>query len=140
MDKQHIFRKFKIRKLRPTAVREMVMEYLLERDTAVSLKELEEVFYWADRSTLYRTLKAFEEKKAIHSIDDGSGVIKYAVCADNCTCEPHHLHAHFHCIKCKLTYCLNEIPVPEVQLPPGYKVTYINYVVKGICPKCGGGE
>mgnify|MGYP000093944943 CR=1 FL=1 len=39
------------------------------------------------------------ENKLIHSIEDGSGMVKYAVCADGCNCDPIDLHYHFYCSK-----------------------------------------
>jgi len=48
-----------------------------------------------DRSSIFRTLKTFEENKVIHSIEDGSGMTKYAVCAEGCNCDPKDLHLSF---------------------------------------------
>jgi len=45
-------------------------------------------------------------------------------------------HAHFHCEVCHRTFCLQEIPVPEVALPEGYTATSASYLIKGICPAC----
>ena len=128
--------KLKSKEVRPTAMRELVLKVLTEKGTATSLKALESEFANADKSTLYRTLKTFEKSKVIHSVDDGTGSIKYAVCQDTCECNPSDLHVHFHCIKCKETYCLPEIPIPEINLPKGYSLNKANFVVKGICEYC----
>ncbi len=117
-------------------MRELVLKVLTEQKTAISLPELEEKFTYAEKSTLYRTLKTFEDKKLIHSIDDGSGAIRYAVCRDTCECNPEDLHVHFYCTSCKQTFCLNEIPVPEINLPSGFTLESVNMVVKGICLNC----
>lgn len=50
------------RQIKPTAMRLLVLEYLIGQASAVSLKETEDTFEKADRITLYRTLKNFEEK------------------------------------------------------------------------------
>jgi len=127
---------FRIKKVRPTAMRELVLEILSQQDFAISLSDLEEQFDKADRSTLYRTLKTFVEKKVIHSIDDGTGTTKYAICNDNCACSPSELHLHFYCTKCEKTYCLADFPIPEIVLPAGYKQETANFVIKGICENC----
>ncbi len=117
-------------------MRQLVLQVLSEQKTAISLPELESKFENADRSTLYRTLKTFEERKLIHSIDDGTGALKYAVCHEKCDCHPEDLHVHFYCIKCKNTYCLTDIPVPEINLPVDFDLESINIVVKGVCANC----
>ena len=118
------------RNIKATAMRDLVLKVLTEQKSAISLTELEYKFEKADRVTLYRTLKTFEKNKLIHSIDDGSGSIRYALCLDNCMCNPSDLHVHFNCIKCHQTFCLNEIPVPGIVLPAGFELDSINMVVK----------
>jgi Fur family ferric uptake transcriptional regulator len=122
--------------VKPTAMRELVLNALLEQNVAISLSDLEKKFNRVDKVTLYRTLKTFEENKLIHSIDDGTGSVKYALCAENCQCNPHDLHVHFFCTECKHTCCLNDTPIPSVTLPLGFEIKTINMVVKGTCANC----
>ena len=129
-------KKLKIRNIKPTAMRELVLKVLTEQDRAISLADLEQKFDNADKTTLYRTLKTFEENKLIHSIDDGTGSIKYALCKETCQCHPEDLHVHFLCTKCQQTYCLNDISIPSIDLPTNFKLETINIVVKGICSNC----
>jgi Fur family ferric uptake transcriptional regulator len=124
------------RNIKPTAMRELVLDVLSRQTAAIGLPELEEHFEKADRTTLYRTLKTFEEKKLIHKIDDGTGTVKYALCSETCECEPDDLHVHFLCEKCEKTYCLYNIPVPTINLPPGFQLDGVNMVVNGICSNC----
>ncbi|MCE5320424.1 MAG: transcriptional repressor [Bacteroidales bacterium] len=124
------------RNIKPTAMRELVFDILTEQTAAISLSDLEQNFQKSDKVTLYRTLKTFENKKLIHSIDDGTGSVKYALCAENCQCNPHDLHVHFFCTKCKHTYCLNDTPIPSVTLPLDFEIKTINMVVKGTCANC----
>jgi len=133
---EDIDNKLKNKQIRPTAMRELVLKVLLEKGSAISLSKLENEFTNADKSTLYRTLKTFEDKKLIHSIDDGSGSLKYAVCQDSCECSPNDLHVHFYCTKCENTFCLTDIPVPSVNLPVGFSLNSVNMVVKGLCINC----
>lgn len=122
--------------IKPTAMRQLVLKVLTEQKTAISLPELEQQFDVVDRVTLYRTLRTFEESKLIHAIDDGTSSVKYALCQDTCECEPEDLHVHFHCSKCGQTYCLNDIPVPVINLPQNFTLENVNMVVKGICSNC----
>jgi Fur family ferric uptake transcriptional regulator len=123
--------------IKPTAMRLMVLEHLLQHQSAVSLADLEACFPRADRSSIYRTLKTFEEHGLIHAIDDGSGAVKYALCDEACTQEAHEdSHVHFHCTRCGATFCLPGRPIPYVRVPEGYQVQEKNLVVKGICREC----
>lgn len=128
--------RLKSRNIKPTAMRELVLKILGEQDVAISLPELEQKFEKAERTTLYRTLKTFEENKLIHSINDGTGSVKYALCKETCQCHPEDLHVHFLCTKCQQTYCLNDISIPSIDLPTNFKLETINMVVKGICSNC----
>ena len=124
------------RNVKPTAMRHLVVEALIKHNKAISLPELEQKFEKADKATLYRTLKTFVEKRLIHTIDDGSGSVKYALCEDTCTCRPEQLHVHFLCRNCGETYCFKDMPVPQLSLPEGFKFENANFVIKGTCSTC----
>jgi len=128
--------KLKSRNIKPTAMRELVLKVLSDQKAAISLADLEKKFEKADKVTLYRTLKTFKENKLIHSIDDGTGSVKYALCHDACECNPEDLHVHFLCTKCKQTFCLHEVSVPEIKLPVNFKLKNVNIVLKGVCAAC----
>ncbi len=122
--------------IRPTAMRLMILKHFTEQGKALSLKDLEFTFDYADKSTLFRTLKTFEEKKIIHRIEDGSGVIKYALCLESCNCELNDLHYHFHCLNCENTFCLTKLNIPKIELPKNFKIQQANMVIKGLCESC----
>lgn len=123
--------------VRPTAMRLLVFRFLLKAKSAKTLSDIELEFFKVDRTTLYRTLKTFEDKSIVHKIDAGTGVTKYALCETNCNCEVERdLHLHFHCTSCKETICLTDRKIPSISLPEGYSATNINLVVKGICSIC----
>lgn len=124
------------RNVKPTAIRNMVMKYFYNKETASSLKQLEEHFDHSEMTTLYRTLNTFVENKILHTIDDGTGVKKYAKCVHGCECSVDDLHYHFHCNKCEETLCLVEKKVNTFELPLGFKMQEANMVVKGICSSC----
>jgi Fur family ferric uptake transcriptional regulator len=123
--------------IRPTAMRLLVLDYLLKQTAAVSLNDLETYFHRSDRITLYRTLKTFEEKGLVHKIEDGSGSVKYARCVDDCLTHEHHdLHVHFNCKVCGETFCLPKSRIPEIPLPEKFRVEEVNLVMKGVCGNC----
>lgn len=122
--------------VKPTAMRILVMRYFLDRTSATTLRQLEEHFDKSDMTTLYRTLKTFVEQKILHTIDVGTGVMKYALCIEGCICAPDDLHYHFHCLSCKETICLTQQRIPKVQLPDNFTMSEANMVVKGHCSNC----
>ncbi len=125
--------------IRVTAMRMLIYKFLTESEVAVSLSDVENNFEKSDRTTLYRTLKTFEEKGIVHQIDDGSSISKYALCQQGCHCEiEHDLHLHFHCTNCTATTCLTDYKIPKITVPNGFVAENVNLVVKGICDKCSG--
>lgn len=123
--------------IRPTAMRLLVLDFLSGRSAAISLTDLESAFERSDRITLYRTLKTFQEKGLVHTIDDGTGAPKYALCEEGCRCDfERDMHVHFHCRVCSETFCLPKYKVLEIDLPENFQPEEANLVVKGICAKC----
>lgn len=129
--------RLQIKGIRPTAMRTLVYQQLAKQKTAVALTDIELAFTKADRTTLYRTIKTFEKKGVVHQIDDGTGILKYALCKPGCQCDiDNDLHLHFHCINCETTVCLTEHKIPQISLPQGYEAEDVNLVIKGTCANC----
>lgn len=125
------------RKIKPTAMRLLVLDYLVKQPSAVSLSDIENAFMQSDRVTLYRTLKTFEESALIHSIVDGSGATTYALCEEGCECNyPNDLHLHFYCEKCKKTFCLPTVKMPPLSMPEKFTLSHVSLVGRGICDQC----
>ncbi|GGW21673.1 Fur family transcriptional regulator [Arenibacter certesii] len=123
--------------IRPTAMRILVHQFMQDQSSAVSLTAVEDNFERSDRTTLYRTLKTFEDKCLVHQIDDGTGIPKYALCKHDAVEGKHgDLHLHFHCTQCNQTTCLTEHRIPTISLPDGFVPEDINMLVKGICDNC----
>lgn len=123
--------------IRPTAMRLLIYKYLSEKRAAVALTDIENHFARAERTTLYRTIKTFEEKGIVHQIDDGTGTAKYALCEEGCNCDfGTDLHLHFHCNMCDETLCLTDHKIPQINLPDGFIAENANLVIKGICDNC----
>ena len=136
MNSQDMISRLESKGIRPTANRILVMKTLMGEQNPQSLSNLERKMVSMDKSSIFRTLTLFLSHHLIHSIDDGTGSFKYAVCSDSCSCDVSDLHTHFHCEKCNKTFCFTNIPTPVVKLPQGFTLNSINYVLKGICPDC----
>lgn len=124
--------------LSKTEIRVKVLELFQSSKNALSLADIESAFDKIDRITLYRTLKAFETKGIVHKAVDGTKHPKYAMCESDCD-EHHHQdnHAHFHCISCEKTICLENVSTPNTSnLPTGYEVQETNLIISGICSDC----
>ena len=130
------------RGIKPTAVRLLVVRALANAECALSLTDLEGRIGTVDKSSIFRTLALFLQHHLIHDVEDGTGQVKYALCAERCHCgEDVHagltdLHTHFYCEKCHRTFCLEKIHIPVIDLPKGFTLHSVNYVVKGVCAEC----
>ena len=123
--------------LKKTAPRLRVLSMMYSKPTATSQPDLESVMHDIDRVTLYRILNAFEEKGIIHKVFDLNGTANYAVCHADCQANHHHdEHVHFNCTACKSVYCLNELILPDITLPAGFKPENFTLYASGLCPKC----
>jgi Fur family ferric uptake transcriptional regulator len=122
--------------VRPTSTRILVLKAILKQKAVVSLADLETELQTIDKSTIFRTLVLFLKQHLIHTIDDGSGSLKYSACEEGCDCSIERQHVHFYCKECRRTFCLREKQVPMVDLPEGFSSDSINYVIKGLCDSC----
>ena len=125
------------KQISPTPIRIMVLEYILKQTTAISLSDLEKEFQHSERTTLYRTVKTFEEKGLVHDIKDGNEETKYALCKEDCTLGIHYdMHLHFYCTSCRELMCLPKETMPEIELPKGFQLQEVSFVTRGICDNC----
>jgi Fur family ferric uptake transcriptional regulator len=123
--------------LRRTNIREQILTLFLRQDRALSKSDVETHLGEIDRITLYRTLKAFEEKGIIHQALDGTDNPKYALCPEECGSEEHqHNHAHFHCRNCNDTFCIDDVSLPNFRELKGHRVDQVELVVQGVCEGC----
>ncbi|MBK9565749.1 MAG: transcriptional repressor [Saprospiraceae bacterium] len=117
--------------------RSEVLQIFANAGKALSSHDVEKQLSDADRITLYRTLKSFEEKGIIHKAIDGTITQKYALCDAHCDEDHHHdEHVHFHCEKCENTFCIDQVVVPQIDLPSGFKVKQTNMVARRVCKDC----
>lgn len=124
--------------IRPTSNRILVMRELLNSRCPMSLMDLETAIDTLDKSSVFRVLTLLLEQGVVHGVEDGRGITRYEICRGD-----HHrhgadddLHAHFYCEKCNRVFCFPQINTPAVDMPEGFSVNSINFMIKGICPDC----
>jgi Fur family ferric uptake transcriptional regulator len=121
-----------------TGSRKKILELFLSNQGALAHGDIEkktgEKF---DRVTIYRTLQSFLDKGIIHTIPTADSSIRYALCKDECTEGHHHdNHIHFECTSCGNTTCLDEVNIPPIKLPTGFKSQVVEVVISGKCRSC----
>ncbi len=126
----------KEKNIKITANRILVLDVFLKNTHTLSLADIELALPWADRATIFRTLKTFEEKALLHSIKDDDKSVKYALCSNTCQVNHHRIHPHFHCDICGNTVCLTGFDIPILKLPDNYKANNYSLMINGICEKC----
>lgn len=121
--------------VKPTANRILILRTIAEAGRPLSMAEIESIVVTIDKSGISRTLALFRQQHLIHVIEAGGDSLRYELCISH---DHHHhddMHVHFHCENCNRTFCI-DAPIPHVELPDGYAMHSVNYVVKGICPDC----
>ncbi|TWP29868.1 transcriptional regulator [Apibacter muscae] len=135
MDKAKIEDKLNYKNVKPTNMRILVYNFLKNKKVALSLTEIENYFEYADRITIYRTLKTFEEKGLVHSIQENN-TSKYILCKEDCDEQLHNdWHLHLSCKICGETTCREEVVIPEI-LNVKFRIEEIHFSAKGICERC----
>lgn len=124
--------------IRRTGCRKDILEEFMGVGHALSQPDLERsIGEDYDRVTIYRTLTLFLDKGIIHKVLDDTGAMKYALCPDTCSEHGHkHEHVHFKCVQCGNTNCLEDLEVPDFQLPSGYQLQESNLLLSGVCDVC----
>ena len=134
-DEKHCTEILESHDIKPTANRIVVTKALMAAERPMSLTELEYKILTVDKSNIFRALTLFKEHHLLHQIDDGCEGVRYELCHAHGDVDDDR-HVHFHCEVCHRTFCLEELPVPEVKYPDGFQVETVNYMAKGICPEC----
>ena len=122
--------------VKPTANRMLVYQALTGQHRPLSMRELEYKLQTLDKSSIFRVLTLFLEHDVVHAVEDGRGVELYELCHHDDDSDHMASHLHFYCEKCKRTYCIEEMPLPAVELPEGYHAHSMSFMVKGVCPEC----
>lgn len=122
-------------KLKKTKIRRIILGVFLSQNHALSYNDLADLIEQKiDKSTIYRNLAKLEEQEAIHSVENTTGVLKYALGKQSNSNDQQ--HAHFQCNVCQEVYCIPQAEVNLTNLPSDFQVESINLNFKGICNKC----
>lgn len=135
MDNNEIEQILECHGIKPTANRLIVLKTLIAQHRPLSLSMLENILLSMDKSSIFRVLSLFFEHDVVHTFEDGRGILNYELC------HHHHgkhdsTHAHFYCESCARSFCLEDIPVGNIQLPTGFVAHSVSFVIKGVCPDC----
>jgi Fur family transcriptional regulator, ferric uptake regulator len=123
---------------RNTEARRNVLACLIGSGRALSHAEIEAQLADTDldRVTLYRVLEWLVEQSLAHRVGALSGfdrAMRFAFSRP----ERRSAHAHFQCVQCGTTMCLDDVAVPELPVPSGIQLQGIELAAFGYCAACG---
>lgn len=120
--------------LKKTKVRMALLQHFMKMEHAQSYSDLQGALVKeVDKSTLYRNLTSFERAGIIHSINDHTGVSKYAFGESPIQGNE---HAHFVCECCETVYCMEGLAPLQFKVPKGFKTKKVQTIIRGICADC----
>lgn len=120
---------------RLTQPRTRVLSYLLKQKEAMTHHEIHAHLPGEplDAVTLYRVLEWLTENGLAHRIAGADQVWRFSAGAG----QQNHEHAHFQCNSCDAVTCFNDVPLPRrVKMPEGFVSEEVDFLIKGICPRC----
>ena len=122
--------------IKATANRILVYRELARHGRPMSLADMENSMPQMDKSSIFRVLSLFLDHDVVHTFTDGRGVQNYELCHDDGACHHDDGHLHFYCEMCHRSFCLDDVPLPEIELPEGYAPRSVSFVIMGECPDC----
>lgn len=124
------------KKVKPTPNRILVYKQLTCQSNPACLADLERAMPTMDKSSIFRVLTLFLEHDIAHAFEDGRGIINYELCGDCEACSHSDSHIHFYCESCHKSFCMPQLPLPDIVLPEGFSPHSVSFVIKGECPDC----
>lgn len=119
-----------------TPNRLLIAKALQEAGRPLSMMELESLIETIDKSNVFRTLLVFKDAHLVHALEDTGDGVRYELCHSHHDGHDDDIHVHFYCTKCHRTFCLEDTPIPPVNVPDRYVQETASYLIKGICPDC----
>lgn len=121
---------------RVTRTRVAVVEVLHDSSHPLTHEELASALTGSgvthDRVTLYRALDWLVEQGIAHRVAGSDRAWRYGLVR-----QAAHQHAHFHCERCGLVFCLENLqPAFALALPGGYHLERAELLLHGACPAC----
>lgn len=136
MTGEEVAKRLEQKGIRPTANRILVYRMLAQKQSPLSLKNLELLLLDIDKSSIFRVLTLFLDHDVVHTFEDGRGVLNYELCSNTGKCSRHDIHPHFYCESCQRSFCLESQHIPHVDLPEGFTAHSVSFVIKGECEEC----
>jgi Fur family ferric uptake transcriptional regulator len=119
-------------RLSVTRARLVMLEFFLQNKDALTHRHfLANTLLQLDRTTIFRTLNLFVEKKILLRFPAADGVNRYLLLQTKAT-----MHANFICEGCKRIVPLEMIVAPRVKLPKGFRRQNMELIVSGLCGSC----
>jgi len=120
---------------RLTRPRTRVLMFLLKQNHPLTHHEIHEQLPGEpiDTVTLYRVLEWLMTNGLVHRIAGADQVWRFSTSGG----RQDHEHAHFQCTNCESVTCFNDMPLPRrVKMPEGFTSQEVDFLIKGICPRC----
>jgi Fur family ferric uptake transcriptional regulator len=136
MSHEEILQRLEQKGIKPTANRILVYRELQHADRPMCLADMEQRLLSMDKSSIFRVLTLFLEHDAVHTFSDGRGIVHYELCGSSGACSHSDGHLHFYCESCQQSFCLEDVALPDIELPYGYSPHSVSFVIKGECPSC----
>jgi len=118
--------------IRPSVQRVAVYSYLYEHPTHPDIETiynaLSPLYATLSKTTVYNTLKLFEEKNIVQSVKIEDDKLRF----DADTSQ----HIHFKCLKCGNIIDIEENKKTPLELPSGFTINKAQTYVWGVCPSC----
>lgn len=122
--------------VKATANRLLILDTLDRAERPLSAQEIEARLGTIDKSGISRTLQLFRSHHLLHVLESSDCTL-YELCrSDIHSVDDSDTHVHFHCEHCGRTFCIDNTPIPPVELPAGYQPRSATYIVKGVCAEC----
>ena len=91
--------------------------------------------YKLERTTVFRTLRLFTDKKIIYRVTTDGGS-KYLFLQDDKSHSQTDEHSSFVCTGCGKAIPIDTIEVPKLKIPKGFTKQDMEIIIRGICPTC----
>ena len=115
-----------------TKARIAMLDFFLQTNEALTHHNfLSNPIFHLDRTTIFRTLNLFVEKKILLRIPAADGVNRYLVLQTKDS-----VHTNFICNGCKKIIPLELIVQPKAKVPKGFKFQSTEIIINGLCSSC----
>lgn len=125
---------------RVTQPRVAVLACLMAHDHAASHFDIAQALaahHPIDRVTVYRVLEWLVGAGLAHRIAGDDRVWRFRVNESDASTAAHHQHAHFTCVSCGQTFCLDDVPTTlNFRMPPGFQTSDVDLKFRGRCAHC----